>query len=355
MPVTPTAELPLVKRFPALESSAARVPLCELPTPIRRAERLEAAAASGPLYIKRDDRSAEPYGGNKPRKLEWILGRARARRASRVITFGGLGTNHGLATALYAARCGLGCDLVLVHQPVDDSVREKLLIDSALGARLWYGANVAGVALIALGLLAARPRSFVIPPGGSSRDGTLGFVNAGLELAEQVAAGEVPEPARVYVALGTGGSAAGLAAGLALAGLPTRVIAVLVTDVLPPTRARLERMARRALERLDRGAGPPSLERGQMALTIEPGFVGSGYGSSTAAGDEAVRLASGEEGLRLEPTYTGKTLAALMARERGKREPIVFWNTYASGLPELERPDWRTLPRSLHRFFGNAG
>jgi D-cysteine desulfhydrase len=305
--------------------------------------------------VKGDDRSAAPYGGNKPRKLEWILGRARARHASRVMTFGGLGTNHGLATALYAARFGLGCDLVLVHQPVDDSVREKLLLDAALGARIWYGANITGAGLIAAGLLAARPRTFFIPPGGSSPEGTLGFLNAGLELAEQVAAGELPEPARVYVAMGTGGSAAGLAAGLGLAGLPTRVIAVLVTDLLPPNRARLQRTARRALQRLDGRSSPLALDGARMELAIERGFVGPGYGSATPAAEEAVRLARDEEGLRLESTYTGKALAALMARERGKREPVVFWNTYSGELPELQRPDWRTLPRRLHRFFREAG
>lgn len=348
--MTPTRALPLAERARLLEQAFPRAPLCNLPTSVARADAVERSRRIGPLWIKHDERSARPYGGNKPRKLEWILGRARATGRQRVMTFGALGTNHGFATALYAGRLGLRCDLVLVHQPVDADVRHKLRLTAAAGGRLHYGANVPGVALRALGLLALHPRTTVIPTGGSSVDGVVGFVNAGLELAEQIERGELPEPARVYVALGTGGSAAGLAAGLRLGGLDTQVIAVLVTDILPPSHRRLVQLGRRTRERLDRAGLAPD-RAGTLPLRVETDFVGDGYGHPTAAARDAVAVARDLAGVELETTYTGKALSALLELERGRTEPVLFWNTYAGRAPELPLPDWRTLPRSFHRFF----
>jgi D-cysteine desulfhydrase len=224
--VDPNAPSALVGRFPQIAERVSRVPLCDLPTPVVRAEKLEAEARLGPLYVKRDEATARPYGGNKPRKLEWVLGDAQARSISRVMTFGGLGTNHGLATALYAARLGMACDLVLVDQPVDDHVRRRLREHVAAGASIHYGRSVFGTAVRALGLLARHPRTLVIATGGSSLRGVLGFIDAGLELADQIRRGELPEPARIYVAVGTGGTVAGLAAGLSLAGVRSLVVGV---------------------------------------------------------------------------------------------------------------------------------
>ena len=342
-------ELPLLSRYPRAAARLPRVPLCRLPTPVMRAEKTEREARTGPLYVKRDDQSAELYGGNKPRKLEWILARARSRGASRVLTFGGLGTNHGLATALYAARLGIACDLVLLRQPLTDAVRRRLLQQHAAGAHLFWGGSVLGGVATSLGRWLRHPRVYTIPPGGSSAHGVLGFVNAGLELAEQIAAGELLEPARLYVACGTGGSAAGLALGLALAGLRTQVVAVLVTDILPPTRSRLQRVARAAFGLL-RGAGAENAAP-ELSLELERSFLGGGYGRATPAGEAARRLAEQLDGLRLDPTYTGKALAALLSRERGRTEPVLFWNTYAAREPELELPDPSELPRAFQRFF----
>jgi D-cysteine desulfhydrase len=306
--------------------------------------------------VKRDDESALPYGGNKARKLEWLLGRARAGGRTRVVTFGALGTNHGLATALYAARAGLACDLVLVDQPVDERVRRRLLQFVAAGARIHYGGSVWGAALRTVGLLARHPRAFPIWIGGSSPVGVLGFVDAGLELARQVQAGELPEPERIYVAVGTGGSAAGLALALGIAGLRSRVVGVLVTDrgTLEPSPRRIERLARRTAALLVRAGA--ALEPGRIALCMEldADHRGTGYGHPTPGATEAVRRAGEEAGLRLETTYTGKTLAALLARESGRSEPILFWNTYSGVDPELALPEWRTLPHPFQRLFAGS-
>ena len=346
----------LLLRFPEVEKKLPHLAICRLPTPVERALELERSASTGPLWIKRDDASAPLYGGNKARKLEWLLGRARASGRARVLTFGALGTNHGFATALYAARAGLRCDLVLVHQPVDDKVRLRLRQFKAVGAEIHYGGGPAGAALRALGLLARHPRTSIVAAGGSSPAGVLGFVDAGLELAEQVQSGALPEPECAYVALGTGGSVVGLAIGLAIAGLATRVVGVRVTDrgLLEPSPRRLARLARRTIALLARSGAALPGDGLPLRIEIEAGFRGDGYGHSTSAGEEAVRRAADQAGLRLETTYTGKTLAALLERESGRGAPILFWNTYSGVDPDLELPDWRTLPRAFRRFFGEA-
>ncbi len=335
----------------SLERAVPRVSLCTLPTPLERAEKIEQELGTGPLFVKRDDQSAPEYGGNKARKLEFLLGRLRQRGVSRVMTFGGLGTNHGFATAYYAGRLGLACELVLVDQPLSDAVRQRLLLHQAAGARLFYGRNVSGTVLVALARLARHPRTALIPVGGSNAWGTLGFVNAGLELARQVDEGLMPEPARVYVACGSGGTAAGLALGLALSGLRTRVVPVLVNHILPPSPASLRRLARRTQGVLRRiGAVKDDVVRG-LRLDFEARFLGPGYGHATPKSTSALRAAQQLEGLRLDPTYTAKAFAALLEREHGRRDPIVFWNSYAGQVPELVLPDWRGLPSSFHRFF----
>jgi D-cysteine desulfhydrase len=323
----------LHQRWPALVAALRRAPLCELPTPVTRAEKLEAELGCGPLYVKRDERSAALYGGNKPRKLEWILGDALARGRSRLLTTGALGTNHGLATALYARALGLRCELVLVPQPMTDAVRRRADELREAGARVFRARNVPHAALLVIARLARHPGTAYVPTGGSNALGVVGFVEAGLELAAQVAEGALPAPARVYVAVGSGGSAAGLAAGLALAGLRTRVVAVLVTDVLPPAHAKLVRLARAALRRLARAGAAldPDAFAAEVArsLELDRDHVGAGYGHATAEAESAARAALEREGLELDPTYTAKALAALAARERGAREPVVFWNSYA--------------------------
>ncbi|MEE8558016.1 MAG: pyridoxal-phosphate dependent enzyme [Myxococcota bacterium] len=343
------AERALVRRFPDLGERIPWVHLCDLPTSVTRVEKLEAEAGTGPLFVKHDDRTATLYGGNKARKLEWLLGHARARGLERVVTFGGLGTNHGLATALYSGCLGLACDLVLVDQPVDEKVLRRIRELVAAGATLHYGRTVAGAAILALGILARHPRSAIIPTGGSSPRGALGFVDAGLELAEQVGQGDLPEPERVYLALGTGGSAAGLALGLALGGLRTRVVGVLVTDLLPPDTRALHRLARRTGRLLARAGAP--IGPLELDLEIEVGYAGPGYGHRTLRGGTAIDLAERLEELRLDGTYTGKALGALLRRERDQSSVVLFWNTLAAGVPELPLPGVEALPHRLRRLF----
>jgi D-cysteine desulfhydrase len=358
---TSTAELALVRRFAALDD-VPRHALTVLPTPVERMDRLARRRGLEPLWIKRDDMTCPLYGGNKPRKLEWLLGAARARGRRGVITFGGIGTHHGLATAICARDAGLQTALVLLPQPVTAHVLDCLLLDHAVGADLHLagsvaGAVVAGLRLCATAFVAGRPLA-IIPTGGSSSVGAIGYVNAAFELAEQVRAGLLPEPDAIFVPLGSGGTVAGLVLGCRLAGLHSRVVAVLVTDILPPSPARLARLGVATLHRLRRAAPEiPDVSLQPDDFTVVRGYLGAAYGAVTDAGVAAQRMLFEEEGIGLETTYTAKCLAALLDLAdqppyRGQR--LLFWNTYSSvdlSAAVGQLPDWRSLPIAFHRFF----
>jgi D-cysteine desulfhydrase len=325
------AEPALFRRFPALRAGVPRRPFLPGPTPVVP---LDLPGVPG-LWVKHDERCTPLYGGNKPRKLEFLLGAAAARGARRVMTSGGLGTHHGLATAILARACDIETTLVLVDQPVTDEVRESLRLFSAFGVEVVDGRSVRGAVLrggAALARAAARgERPMLIPTGGSSPAGNLGFVSAGLELAEQVRAGLLPEPRLLFLPVGSGGSAVGACVGLRLAGLATRVVGVLATDILPPSPARLARMARavvRRLRRVDPSLPAPRFSAADFELAR--GQLGPGYGSPTEAAREAQRAALAA-GLALELTYTAKCLAEILERAgRGAlpRGPLLFWQTW---------------------------
>ena len=360
---TPTADLALVRRFAAV-ASLPRHALTSLPTPVQPLARLARRCDLGALWIKRDDCSGPLYGGNKPRKLEWLLGDARARGRRGVITFGGIGTHHGLATAICARDAGLRTMLVLLPQPVTEHVRHCLLLDSrgrgrAAPGRIGGRRRRDGAAAVRGSLLRGHPLA-IIPTGGTSAVGAVGYVNAAFELAEQVRAGAMPEPDAIFVPLGSGGTVAGLVLGCRLAGLRSRIVAVLVTDILPPSPHRLAGLARAALRRL-RSAAPevPALDLGRSDFTLVRDYLGAAYGAVTEAGLAAQRLLFEEEGLTLETTYTAKCLAALLdlaSRPPYRDQTVLFWNTYSSVDPargSRPLPDWRELPAPFHRFFSD--
>jgi D-cysteine desulfhydrase len=301
--------------------------LSERPTPVRELPGLG-------LWVKEDGAfGAGGWGGNKVRKLEWLIPDTRRRGRRSILTFGGLGTNWGLATALYAREHGLATALALVDQPLDDHVRAQLARLDASGARIYRthtkGRTVAALPwLLARNSRAGRP-PYLLPAGGSSPVGALGYVEAALEIAAQVEDGSLPEPAHVVVPVGTGGTAAGLALGFQLAGLRTRVLGVVVNDQLrldAPVLARLARRTAKLLER--RGARLGDLRLGPDLLDLTRDQIGAGYGHRTDAATRAAARAA-EEGLPLDPVYTAKAMAGLLAlRAEGRLgDPVLFVHT----------------------------
>jgi D-cysteine desulfhydrase len=349
------AEPALFRRFPALRARIPHRPFLAGPTAVAPL----ALAGLPDLFVKRDDRCTPLYGGNKPRKLEFLIGEALARGSRRLVTTGGIGTHHGLATTILARACDVATTLVLVDQPVTPEVRESLRLFAAFGAEVVDARTVAGAVrrgasvLLRSWLRGERPQ--LVPTGGSSATGNLGFVSAGLELAEQVGAGALPEPAELFLPLGSGGSVAGVSVGLRLGGLATRVVGVLVTDILPPSPRRLARMAAAAHRRLRRtDAGVPALRFEARDFELAGDQLGAGYGAPTEAAREARALAEAA-GIGTETTYSAKCLAELLARGRRgalPRGPVLFWLTFngvdvkalAPGSDRLE-----TLPPRLRR------
>lgn len=317
----------LHERFPVLVETLPHVVLSERPTPVRE------LAGLG-IWVKEDGIfGSGGWGGNKVRKLEWLIPDVRRRGRRSILTFGGLGTNWGLATALYAREYGLETALALVDQPVDAHVRAQLARLDASGARIYRTHTKRRTVAMLPWLIARNTRGgrppYLLPAGGSSRVGALGYVEAALEIAAQVEDGSLPEPAHVVVAVGTGGTAAGLALGFQIAGLPTRVVGVVVNDQLrldPPVFVRFARRTAALLER--RGARLGRLRIGPDMLDLTCDQIGAGYGHPTEAASRAAALAA-EERLSLDPVYTAKAMAGLLAlRAEGRLAgPVLFVHT----------------------------
>lgn len=332
---------PLFGRFPHLVEPIPCLNLAQLPTPVHRLNALGRALNAGDIWIKRDDRSGTLYGGNKPRKLEFLLAHALAAGARRVVTFGTLGNHHGLATALYARELGLQVRLVLRNQSPTDDGRRQLLILKQLGVDLIHTPSAAAYFQAMMRQHLQRdPWTYVIPAGGSSAIGTLGFVNAALELAEQVRLGQMPAPDYIFLPAGTGGTMAGLEIGLRLAGLPTTVVGVRVTDKITCNPWIVSGLAKRTAQFLkNAGARLPRLGISALQVCLLDGYLGRGYGVPSTEGERALNLMRECEGLSLDSTYTAKALAGMMgfmAAEGLQGRTILYWNTgNALPLPQV--------------------
>jgi 1-aminocyclopropane-1-carboxylate deaminase/D-cysteine desulfhydrase-like pyridoxal-dependent ACC family enzyme len=321
--------LALFERVPALRRSLARLPLGSFPTPVHVVE-----VGGRPVLVKRDDMCADGYAGNKVRKLEFLLGAARAAGVTRLITAGATGSHHAFATAFHGTRNGFDVSLVLFPQQLTPHVRDMLLLDASVGAELrWVGRMEAVPYGMWRARIAHRRSSLqVIPPGGSSPAGTLGYVNAGLELAAQLAAGSTVQPSAIYVPAGTLGTAAGLAIGLAWAAMPVPVIAPRITSRLVTNERALAALVRDTLALLHAaGAQPPPADAALRLVQLRHDQIGPGYGQETEAGRDATE-AFASAGLRLDATYTAKAAAALLG-DRPSAAPPLFWHTLSAVEP----------------------
>jgi 1-aminocyclopropane-1-carboxylate deaminase/D-cysteine desulfhydrase-like pyridoxal-dependent ACC family enzyme len=353
--------IPLFEHYPLLRDKIPYVSLAQLPTPIEKLDRLGGEIGADNLYIKRDDLTGHIYGGNKIRKLEFLLGRALQSGAREVMTFGAAGSNHALATAVYAKQAGLRSILILRRQPNSRHLRRNLLMDYANGAELHhYGSRNAvrwGAVYQQVVHAMGHGRSpQVIPLGGSSPLGVTGFVNAALELKEQIERGLMPEPDCIYVAAGTMGTAVGMTLGLMAANLRTRVVSIRVADEKVANAKKFAALFRRANFFLH-SADPsfPLFEISGHDVNLRHDFFGQRYAQYTEDGQEAVAMMARER-FMLEGTYTGKAFAALMhdAKQGDLGDKVVlFWNTansrdFSDGIKDI---DYHRLPRGFHRYF----
>lgn len=317
--------IPLFERYPET-AALSRIELCELPTPLGELS----LDGVGALQVKRDDLTSSRYGGNKVRKLEFLLGKALKEDRKAVITFGAYGSNHALATAVHARAVGLEPHVVLSPQAPTPYARATLLAHAALGSVVhvvdgWDGSREA--VRVRRELEAANGvEPYVIPMGGTNGIGAAGYVNAAFEVADQV-------PDVVYVTGGTLGTAVGLAIGFAAMGAPTRVVSIRVT----PGEVANEEFARRVsaetvgiLRSFDPGF--PELAYENLELELRDDWFEPGYGVVTPQTLDAVAMAR-DLGLKFETTYTGKTFAALLADAATgmlQESRVLLWNTYNS-------------------------
>jgi D-cysteine desulfhydrase len=319
--------------FPQLAARFACRPLGCFPTAVAPLEALS-RSTSTELWVKRDDATARPLGGSKIRKLEFLLAASKQAGARRLITTGGIGSNHIVATALHASE---PVTAVVVNQPATEVTLTNLARALELGVELIPARSRPQVVALMAKKRLLTPSSYVIEPGGSSPLGALGYVVAAFELRRQIDVGQIPLVDRLYLPLGSGGAMAGLVVGLAMVGLPIEVVGVRVVEAVYCNRLWVATLVGR-IRALLGGAG---LRCGKVGpYRVENGYAGDHYGEPTDAAERAVAVAAESEGLFLESTYSGKALAALLEqRPSGKS---LFWLTFDRG-DSMKSPDFSVL------------
>lgn len=320
-----------------LQRELPRFPLAETPTPVHTLDRLSAHLGGPAILMKRDDMTGLAFGGNKTRKLEFLVADAVARGADTLVTAGSSQSNHCRQTAAAAAKAGLRCDLVLGGEP--PGIPEgNLLLDVLLGARIhWGGPARRGETLgeVASSLRSEGLRPCVIPYGGSSPLGAAGYVMAMEETARQIPFDGKPIDAMIF-ASSSGGTHAGLITGALAFGFRGKVIGICVekgdrsADELEGGIATLARETAGLL-------GDPALVGPGVPVILDRRYAGEGYGVVGPREREAIRLVARLEGILLDPVYTAKAMGALIdmigLHEFSRNERVLFWHT--GGAPAL--------------------
>ena len=320
----------LAPMLPELE----RVPRMELaitPTPLQEMPRLAAAIGLDRLLVKRDDNTGLALGGNKVRKLEYLVAAATSAGADILLTVGAPQSNHCRLTAAAARAAGMDVHLIFRGPPIEE-VQGNLLLERLLGATWSFSPDrppAQRMDEMAEELRAAGRRPYVIPWGGSNGLGALGYVRCGLELTEQLSErGE--KPRYIVCAGGSCGTLSGLTLGLALAGSSSQLAAVSISNSIPDRVARAREIMTESCEYLD-------LPLPAAVPAIWGGYVGAGYGMPTDLSTRALETAARSEGLVLDPVYTAKAFGGLIGEieaGRVKRDDLLVF-VHTGGTPAL--------------------
>ncbi|MBM3122269.1 MAG: D-cysteine desulfhydrase family protein [Chloroflexi bacterium] len=311
-----------------LGASLPRVPLAQLPTPVARLTRLSSALGGPELLVKRDDQTGLAFGGNKARKLELLVAEAEARGARTLVTRGAVQSNHCRQTAAAAAARGLQSILVLRGEP-PASANGNLLLDSVLGARVVWTHGQDPQAVLEETFTQAEAegrRPYLVPYGGSSPLGASAYALALEECLAQVT------PDWIVLASSSGGTQAGLVAGARLLGFGGRILGISVDLQAAALQSEVARLATAVCALLGRATPvePPS-------ILVEDRFAAPGYAALTSLEREAISAFARQEGILLDPVYTGRSAGGLLALAREGRfasgERVLFWHT--GGTPAL--------------------
>ena len=330
-----------IEQAKALIHAQKREPLGFYPTPFHKLERISEETGVN-IYIKREDFSGMSlFGGNKIRKLEYLIGDAKAKGCDTVITFGATQSNHAMQTATVACKCGMKPILFLdaIVEPKAEDIRANLLLDAILGAEIHIltplpGENMAETLQRQRAVVDQRiaeleaegHKVYELPTGGSTAVGIVGFMDAFVEMSEQAAAAGI-DPEYIFTGSGTGGTMAGLTAGKVLLGSKARVIAIQVSPKDPVWyREHILELANGGLERI--GAEERAKEED---FECDPNYFAPGYELPNPEANRDIRYLARTEGLFTDPVYSGKAFHGMMEYIRDGRVPkgstVVFMHT----------------------------
>jgi D-cysteine desulfhydrase family pyridoxal phosphate-dependent enzyme len=310
-------------------ASLPSVPFAPAPTPVEEMGRLRSALGGPRLLVKRDDAIGFAFGGNKVRKMRLVAAEALARQADTLITCGGVQSNHARVTAAAAARLGLRCVLVANGQAPERPTANALLA-RLLGAEIRYvptrDARAPEMLAVAAAERAAGRRPYVIPLGASTPLGAAAYAHAVTELLEQIAPPDV-----IVHASSSGGTQAGLVAGCALSRVRTRVLGISADEPAPSLSGQVRNLLTGLGELIGRADGAHASPLAEAVIDVDDRFVGQGYGVPTAQSAEAIELLARTEAIFLDPTYTAKAMAGLVALVREgafkATDTVLFWHT----------------------------
>lgn len=304
-----------------------RVRLAQLPTPIEKLERLTRDLGGPEIYVKRDDQTGLATGGNKARKLEFLLAETLAQNCNHVVSVGGPQSNHVRQTAAAAARVGLDCSLVLRGEPPTQRLG-NFLLDELLGAEVHFSGKrtldeVADEIMTSLKASGVKP--YFIPLGGSNGLGAVGYVAAMEETLDQLATQNLAIDAMVF-ASSSAGTQAGLLLGAAIRHYPGRVLGISIDSSAVELTARVIEFALDAARRVEH-----KLTEKDLRVDVIDDYLGGGYAIVGDLERDAIRTVARSEGLLLDPVYTGRAMGGLIdlirKGEFTPQQKILFWHT----------------------------
>lgn len=356
--------IPLFERYPRLKSTVHHVTLGTFPTPVKKLTTLGSMLKTNNLFIKQDNLAGTLFGGNKVRKLEFLLGDAQGSEAKGVATMGFAGSNHTCATAIYAKQRGLRCICMHLPQTPTAYLRRNLLLSLAAEAEL----NLYRTPGERDKALCDRNKAFkketkeclyFIPSGGSNELGTIGFLNAVCELHKQIKEGALPEPDFIYVACGSCATTAGLMLGVKVCGLKTVIVPICIEPQdfdLQHEQKCMHLFNLTSLYLYKRDYAFPLLTITEKDVVINHDFVGKGYAVVSDAAKDAIQLLEKTENIKLDGTYAGKAFTAMLHDITEKKlgdKTVLFWNTFCSGefAETRNTVDYKALPQGYHKFF----
>ena len=320
--------LPLFSQYPVIKKQLNPQAFACLPTPVKALPELASNA-----WLKQDDLTHPDYGGNKIRKLDFVLADIQRKNKKHVITFGATGTNAGVATAMMCHRNKLKCTVYLFQQPLSQTVKDNLALMQAYGAELIYcGSLLKTVLSFYCSRHRLKSESYFLWAGCSNSVATFAYINAAFELKQQIEQGKLPEPEHIIVPVGSCSTLAGLTLGVQLAKLNSKVVGIRVAPAyLGPfpacTSGEVNKVIKQAAKQMKKWG---IKEIGSVpSCQFSNKYYGNGYGIATRESQRAVEQFKAL-GIKLENTYSGKAGAAFIEQLNGSQQPQLFWQTFNS-------------------------